>query len=205
MKKILSLLLALLMILSMAACSPSVPAQPSAPEQPIVLPTVAPQTPEKPEEPDEPAPLPAPETEPPQETEPPVETKAPKEEEPAPEDPDGKLDEHGTYTSKDAVALYIHTYGHLPENFITKKAAEKLGWQGGSLEPFAPGKSIGGSHFGNYEGLLPEKKGREYTECDIDTLGKKSRGAKRIIFSNDGLIYYTDDHYESFTLLYGEE
>ena len=203
MKKILSLLLALLMILSMAACMPSVPVQPSAPEQPIVLPTVAPQAPEEPEEPDEPAPLPvAEETEQPQETEEPAAPEEPAE----PEEPDEpEIDEHGTYTTKDDVALYIHTYGHLPENFITKKEAEKLGWSGGSLEPFAPGKSIGGSHFGNYEGLLPEKKGREYTECDIDTLGKKSRGAKRIVFSNDGLIYYTDDHYESFTLLYGEE
>mgnify|MGYP006328876335 CR=1 FL=1 len=53
--------------------------------------------------------------------------------------------------------------------------------------------------------LLPEAKGRTYTECDIDTLGASKRGAKRIVFSNDGLIYYTDDHYESFELLYGEE
>lgn len=83
--------------------------------------------------------------------------------------------------------------------------AEKLGWEGGSLEPYAPGMCIGGSHFGNYEGLLPEKEGRTYTECDIDTLGAEKRGAKRIVFSNDGLIYYTEDHYESFELLYGEE
>ena len=115
------------------------------------------------------------------------------------------IDENGSYTSKDDVALYIHVYGHLPSNFITKKEAEKLGWSGGSLEPYAPGKCIGGDRFGNYEGLLPKKTGRGYTECDIDTLGKKSRGAKRIVFSNDGLIYYTDDHYASFTLLYGEE
>ena len=115
------------------------------------------------------------------------------------------IDEDGSYTSKDDVALYIHVYGHLPSNFITKKEAEKLGWSGGSLEPYAPGKCIGGDRFGNYEGLLPKKTGRGYTECDIDTLGKKSRGAKRIVFSNDGLIYYTDDHYASFTLLYGEE
>ena len=114
------------------------------------------------------------------------------------------IDEHGTYTSKDDVALYIHTYGKLPENFISKAEAEKLGWTGGSLEKYAPGKCIGGSRFGNYEGLLPTKKGRTYTECDIDTLGQKSRGAKRIVFSNDGLIYYTEDHYESFELLYGE-
>lgn len=115
------------------------------------------------------------------------------------------IDFDGTYTKKDDVALYIHTYGCLPQNFISKKDAQALGWEGGSLEPYAPGMCIGGSYFGNYESLLPEKKGRKYTECDIDTLGKKSRGAKRIVFSNDGLIYYTDDHYESFELLYGEE
>ncbi|MDY4587117.1 MAG: ribonuclease domain-containing protein [Oscillospiraceae bacterium] len=115
------------------------------------------------------------------------------------------ISEDGSYSSRDEVALYIHTYGHLPDNFITKKQARELGWDGGSVEVYAPGKCIGGDRFGNYEGLLPEKDGRSYTECDIDTLGKSSRGAKRIIFSNDGLIYYTDDHYASFTLLYGEE
>lgn len=118
---------------------------------------------------------------------------------------DAVIDVDGTYTKKDDVALYIYTYGELPHNFMTKKEAQKLGWEGGSLEPYAPGMCIGGDYFGNYEGLLPEKKGREYHECDIDTLGAKSRGPKRIIFSNDGLIYYTADHYESFTLLYGEE
>ena len=115
------------------------------------------------------------------------------------------IDEDGSFTSKEEVALYIHTYGRLPGNFITKKEAQALGWPGGSLEPYAPGKCIGGSRFGNYEGLLPEKEGRTYTECDIDTLGAESRGAKRIVFSNDGLIYYTGDHYESFELLYREE
>jgi ribonuclease T1 len=115
------------------------------------------------------------------------------------------VDESGSYTSKEDVALYLYTYKRLPNNFITKSEARKLGWNGGSLEEYAPGKCIGGDRFGNYEGLLPEKEGRIFTECDIDTLGKSSRGAKRIVFSNDGLIYYTDDHYESFTLLYGED
>lgn len=113
--------------------------------------------------------------------------------------------EDGIYTTKEDVALYIHTYGKLPGNFITKDEARALGWEGGGLEGYADGKCIGGDRFGNYEGLLPQKDGRTYTECDIDTLGKDSRGAKRIVFSNDGLIYYTDDHYESFELLYGEE
>ena len=113
------------------------------------------------------------------------------------------VSEDGEYWTRDEVALYIHLFGHLPKNYITKEKAQSLGWEGGSLEPYAPGCSIGGEYFGNYEGLLPRKKGRIYTECDIDTRGRKSRGAKRIVFSDDGLIYYTDDHYESFTLLYG--
>ena len=115
------------------------------------------------------------------------------------------IDEDGEYTSREEVALYIHTYGKLPQNFIKKNEAKKLGWEGGSLEPYAPGRSIGGDRFGNYEGLLPEAEGRRYTECDIDTMGRSSLGAKRIVFSNDGLIYYTGDHYKSFELLYGEE
>ena len=115
------------------------------------------------------------------------------------------LDEDGSYTTKEDVSLYIHQYGRLPSNFITKKEAQALGWSGGSLEPYAPGKCIGGSRFGNYEGLLPEAPGRTYTECDINTLGKSKRGAERIVFSNDGLIFYTGDHYESFEQLYGEE
>lgn len=114
--------------------------------------------------------------------------------------------ENGTYTSKDEVALYIYTYGHLPGNYITKKEAEELGWVSsrGNLAEVAPGKSIGGDRFGNREGLLPEKSGRKYYECDIDYVSG-TRNAKRIIFSNDGLVYYTEDHYESFEKLYGEE
>lgn len=115
------------------------------------------------------------------------------------------IDEDGYYTTKEDVALYLYTYGHLPDNFITKKEAEALGWSGGGLDDYAYGYCIGGNRFGNYEGLLPEADGRTYTECDIDTMHASKRGAKRIVFSNDGLIYYTDDHYENFTLLYGEE
>ncbi len=112
-------------------------------------------------------------------------------------------DEHGAYTTKADVAAYLVAYGHLPENFISKDDARALGWDGGGLDDVAYGKCIGGDRFGNYEGLLPDASGRMYTECDIDTLHENSRGAKRIVFSNDGLIYYTSDHYESFTLLYG--
>lgn len=115
------------------------------------------------------------------------------------------LEEDGSYTSKEDVTNYLIEYNTLPDNFITKKEAKKLGWSGGSLEPYAPGKCIGGDYFGNYEGVLPEVSGRTYYECDIDTLGANSRGAKRIVYSDDGQIYYTEDHYETFTLLYGDD
>ena len=116
------------------------------------------------------------------------------------------IDEDGTYTSKEDVALYIYTYEHLPSNYITKKEAKSLGWVSseGNLWEVAPGMSIGGDYFGNYEGILPEEEDRDYYECDIDFDGTY-RNAKRIVYSNDGLIYYTEDHYESFDLLYGEE
>ena len=117
-----------------------------------------------------------------------------------------EVEEDGTYTSKEEVAEYLHTYGHLPSNFITKKEAKKLGWVSseGNLDEVAPGMSIGGDYFSNYEGTLPEAEDRDYYECDIDFDGTYRNG-KRIVFSNDGLIYYTDDHYETFELLYGEE
>ena len=127
--------------------------------------------------------------------------------EPSTED-EAVIDEDGHYTSKEEVALYIHIYGKLPSNFISKKEAEDLGWkkkqgEAGQLHVVAPGMSIGGSSFGNYEGLLPEKKGRKYYECDINYV-KGNRGAERIVYSNDGWIFYTGDHYESFEQLYPE-
>lgn len=113
-------------------------------------------------------------------------------------------DEDGAYDSKEELALYIHTYGHLPKNFVTKAEAEAAGWTGGSLDRVMPGMAIGGNRYHNREGLLPTAKGRTWTECDVNSVGRSSRGPERIVFSNDGLIYYTPDHYESFELLYGE-
>ncbi|MGN1191301.1 MAG: ribonuclease domain-containing protein [Dorea sp.] len=116
------------------------------------------------------------------------------------------VEESGEYTSKDEVAAYLNEFGHLPDNFITKKEAQALGWDSkeGNLDEVAPGKSIGGDYFGNYEEVLPDAEGRTYHECDIDYEGG-FRNAKRIVYSDDGLIYYTEDHYETFELLYGEE
>ncbi len=112
-----------------------------------------------------------------------------------------KIDEKGSYYSKEDVSLYLQTYGKLPPNFITKSEAGKLGWEGGSVEKYKKGAAIGGDSFGNYEGLLPKDK--KYRECDIDTKGANSRGAKRIVYATDlSAIYYTDDHYETFETLW---
>ena len=118
---------------------------------------------------------------------------------PAEPDLPAAVDEDGEYTAPEDVAEYLHAYGRLPGNFITKKEAQALGWPGGDLWKYAPGKSIGGDYFGNYEGLLP--KDTRYHECDVNYAGG-SRGAERLIYGDDGSIYYTDDHYASFTQLY---
>ncbi len=117
--------------------------------------------------------------------------------------PNIQVKESGEYTDKDSVALYIHLYGHLPSNYITKTKARKAGWVSseGNLWEVLPGKSIGGGPFYNDEGLLPDAPGREWTECDIDYQGG-FRNATRIVFSNDGLVYYTDDHYKTFQQIY---
>ena len=108
-------------------------------------------------------------------------------------------EEDGCYTAKEDVALYLMLYGHLPQNFITKDEAQELGWDSrkGNLWDVAPGMSIGGDVFGNREGLLPKKKGRTYYECDIDYEGG-FRNDSRILYSNDGLIFATYDHYKTF-------
>ena len=112
---------------------------------------------------------------------------------------DHPVDQDGWYDTMEDVAVYLTLYDELPENFLTKKEAQKLGWVSskGNLWDVAYGRSIGGDRFGNYEGVLPDKKGRQWTECDINFEGDY-RGAERIVFSNDDLMYYTNDHYNTF-------
>ncbi len=113
---------------------------------------------------------------------------------------DDRLPEYGEYYyDVENVVLYLEAYGELPPNYITKSEARKLGWEGGSVEKYQEGAAIGGDTFGNREGLLPEASSRRYAECDIDTDGYGSRGARRLVFSNDGLYFYSDDHYETFS------
>ncbi|RAP46471.1 MAG: ribonuclease [Methanosphaera sp. rholeuAM74] len=104
--------------------------------------------------------------------------------------------EDGEYVSVEEVSAYIKKFHKLPGNYITKKEAQSLGWSGGPLKSYAPGKSIGGDVFTNRQGLLPPSS--KYIECDIDANGT-SRGPKRIVYSTDDYrVYYTSDHYNSF-------
>ena len=112
---------------------------------------------------------------------------------------DYDVEEGGRYDTMEEVAIYLTFFDELPENYITKKEAQALGWDNrkGNLWKVADGCSIGGDRFGNYEGLLPDAKGRRWTECDIGFDGGYRNG-RHIVFSNDGLIYYTADDYQSF-------
>lgn len=111
--------------------------------------------------------------------------------------------EDGSYSTPEDVAEYIHKYNKLPGNYITKKEAAEMGWKSekGNLWEVTDKMSIGGDIFGNREGRLPKAKGRKWSECDVNYNGGY-RGSERILYSNDGLIYYTKDHYETFTQLY---
>ena len=203
MKRKLSLLLALTLLLGLLAGCGLAPAEQSDPatvpelEFTLVEDSPAPEALEEPAAPETPAATQAPAPEEEHEILTPMPEELPAQEEPS-------LDEDGVYTSKEDLALYLHLYGHLPSNFVTKKQARAAGWTGGSVEAFFPGMCIGGDYYGNYEGNLPQAKGRSWQECDVNTLGRRSRGAERIVWSNDGLIYYTGDHYETWELLYGE-
>ncbi|MDD6512688.1 ribonuclease domain-containing protein [Sharpea azabuensis] len=113
------------------------------------------------------------------------------------------IDVNGAYTTKHDVALYLHTYHKLPKNFITKREARELGWQGGGLDGIKDGYCIGGDRYGNYEKRLPTNQ--SYHECDIETMHQESRGTKRLVYSNNFDIYYTEDHYNTFIKVYSGE
>ena len=137
-------------------------------------------------------------------TEPPAESAQPEApvQQDAPEAPaETPPAESGSYTEVEDVAYYLHTYGHLPDNYLTKSEAEEAGWVSykGNLWDVAYGTSIGGDRYGNYDGQLP--KGERYYEADVNYDGGY-RGGERIVYTDDGDIWYTSDHYESFERLY---
>lgn len=102
-------------------------------------------------------------------------------------------------TEEKRVVAYVRKHEKLPDYYLTKSEARNQGWvaSDGNLCDILPGKAIGGDKFQNREGKLPKLRGRIYYEADIN-YDCGHRGADRLIFSNDGLIYITRDHYASF-------
>ena len=114
-----------------------------------------------------------------------------------------KAEAEGPIIEPQAIADYLFEHGELPDNFITKKEAQALGWDSSRnyVSDVAPGKSIGGDWFGNYQGKLPRARGRTFRECDCNYV-KGRRKDDRIVWSSDGRVWFTDDHYETFTELF---
>lgn len=102
-------------------------------------------------------------------------------------------------TDEKTVVSYLRQNHRLPDNYITKKKAREAGWdaRSGNLCDVLPGKAIGGDRFSNREGRLPTAYKRVWREADINYRCGR-RGADRVLFASDGLIYVSRDHYQNF-------
>lgn len=111
----------------------------------------------------------------------------------------GAVQEDHAYIDAPSVAAYLRAYDHLPNNYLTKRQARDKGWvpEKGNLRDLGPMAIIGGDRFGNREKQLPDREGLRYKECDVNYNGGP-RGPERLVYDNEGNIYYTQDHYRHF-------
>lgn len=109
---------------------------------------------------------------------------------------DADIDE---LTNETVVVSYVIQNHRLPGYYVKKKEARKHGWNPaqGNLCDVLPGRAIGGDVFTNREGSLPKKPGRNWYEADLN-YNCAHRNADRLLFSNDGLVFVTKDHYKTF-------
>lgn len=110
------------------------------------------------------------------------------------------VEEDKAYYKMEEVAAYIHFYKKLPKNYLTKKEAKALGWspKEKNLWDVTDRGVIGGDYFGNYEKSLPDSS---YKEADVNYEGG-ARGPERLVYDDQGNIFYTGDHYETFERIY---
>lgn len=106
-------------------------------------------------------------------------------------------DDISVITKAETVISYVKTNHHLPDFYLTKNEAKKQGWNPskGNLCEVLPGKAIGGDYFNNREKQLPSSE--KYFEADVN-YNCGNRNADRIIFTKNGDVYLTTDHYKSF-------
>lgn len=111
-----------------------------------------------------------------------------------------------TEDGKNGIDHFIFVYGFLPEYHISQNEAYLRGWRPwkGNLDQIAPGAVIGGDIYENRDGRLPDSLGRIWYEADFDYSGGY-RNKRRIVFSNDGLMFVTYDHYLTFSEIYWED
>lgn len=104
-----------------------------------------------------------------------------------------------TLDGADGADWQLKTVQHLPDYYLTKEEAEAIGWirRKGNLNKVAQGKMIGGDRYFNKNGHLPSDLGRTWFEADIE-YETSYRGDNRILYSNDGLIFVTYDHYLTY-------
>lgn len=95
--------------------------------------------------------------------------------------------------------VYLAQYGRLPEYYVDKQTAQNAGWRPAKkkLSSVLPGKMMGGGVFANKAGKLPSAAGRVWYEADINYYGGK-RNRQRLLYSSDGLLFVTYDHYHTF-------
>ncbi len=106
---------------------------------------------------------------------------------------------NATIRGVDGADWQLARCGELPGYYITRDEAKALGWVKSkkNLHKVAPGKMIFGGIYMNENGHLPKKPGRIWYEADINYISGK-RNRQRVVFSDDGLIFVTYDHYETF-------
>ncbi len=93
---------------------------------------------------------------------------------------------------------WLRHYGQLPDNYHSESDLRALGWkQGDSPVKFAPEKMVTRGEYENMNGHLPDAPGRVWYEADINYYSGKRNG-HRILWSNDGLLFVTYDHYRTF-------
>lgn len=104
-----------------------------------------------------------------------------------------------TFDGINGIDVLLLSGNPLPQQYVTKAQAKKAGWKPAllNLRSVISNGTIGGDIYKNLEEKLPSAQGRIWYEADINYTGG-ARNSSRILYSNDGLVFVTYDHYLTF-------